>query len=65
MSYLSIDFKLPAPTWVAVASSNQLKPVWSSLVCMTNRNSIACHIISSLDFDKRGYVIQIEWTKAH
>ena len=35
--YISIDFRLSSPTWLAVASSNQLKPVWSSLVCMTKK----------------------------
>ena len=35
-----------------MACSNWLKPVWSSLVCMT------------LDFDIGGHVIQIEQTKA-
>ena len=36
-AYISIDFRLSVPTWLAVTSSNQLKPVGSSLVCMTNR----------------------------
>ena len=45
--------------WLVEASSNQLNPVWSSLVCMTNRNSMACHITSDLDFNKGGCVIQI------
>ena len=31
MSYVSIDFKPSVPTWLAVASSNQLKPVWSRI----------------------------------
>ena len=37
VSYVSIDFRQSVPTWLAVASSNQLKPVGSSLVPMTNR----------------------------
>ena len=37
----------------------QFKPVWSSLVSMTNRNRVACHITSDLDFNKGGFVIQI------
>ena len=57
--YISIDFKPSAPTWWAVLSSNQLKPVGSSLVHVTNRNSMACHITSDLDFNKGGCVIQI------
>ena len=40
MSYISINFRPSALTWLAVASSGQLRPVWSSLVCMT-KNSIA------------------------
>ena len=30
--YISINFRLSLPTWLAVASSNQLKPVGSSFV---------------------------------
>ena len=41
-----------APTWLVVASSNQLKPVWCSLVCMTKIASHGFSITSSLDFDK-------------
>ena len=64
MSYISINFRPSVPTWLAVASSNHLKPVWSSLVRMTNRNSMAYYMTSILDFDKGGCVFQIEWTKA-
>ena len=66
-NYLDIDW---ITSWTLhyvtlyFSSCGQFKPVWASLVCMTNRNSIACHITSSLDFDKGGCVIQIEWTKA-
>ena len=28
------------------------------------RNSMAYYVTSNLDFDKGGYVIQVEWTKA-
>ena len=59
MSYISIDFRPSAPAQLAVASSNNLKPVWSSLVHMANRNSVACQITSDLDFNKGGCVIQI------
>ena len=57
--YISINFRPSAPTLLAVASSNQLKPVGSSLVCMTNRNSVACHITPDLDVNKGDCVIQI------
>ena len=59
MSYISINFRPSLPTWLAVASSNQIKQVWSSLVCMTNRNSVACQVTFDLDFNKGGCVIQI------
>ena len=36
------------------------KPVGSSLVHMTNRNSVAFHVTSALDFNKGGYAIQIQ-----
>ena len=52
-SALTLDHQL------AVASSNQLKLVSASSVCMTNRNSMACRITSDLDFNKRGCVMQI------
>ena len=57
--YIRINFRPSVPTWLAVASSNQLKPVGSSLVHMTNRNSIAFRVTSDLDFNKGGCVIQI------
>ena len=43
MSYISINFRPSVPTQLAVASSNQLKPVKSSLVHMTNRISMVCN----------------------
>ena len=64
MFYISIDFRPLVLTQSAVVSWNQLKPLWSNLVHTTKRNSLACHITSDLDFNKGGYVIQIEWTKA-
>ena len=57
--YISIDFRPSVPTWLARVSSNQFKSVWSSLVHMTNRNCMACHITSDLHFNKGGCVIQI------
>ena len=59
MSYIRIDFRPSAPTWLAVTSSSQFKPVEPSSVHMTNRNSMACCITSDLDFNKGGCVIQI------
>ena len=59
MSYISIDFRPSVPTWLAVASSNQFILVGTSLVHMKNRNSMAYHITSDLDFNKEGCVIQI------
>ena len=51
-----------------ISALSWLKPVQTDsgqlLMHLTNRNSMACCITSSLDFDKRGCVIQIKWTKA-
>ena len=50
-------------TWFkpAVTSSNW----FLSVLHMTSEQySLACHITSSLDFNKGGCVIQIEWTKS-
>ena len=58
-AYISINFRPSVPTELTVGSLNQHKPVWSSLVCMTNRNSMACCVTSDLDFNKGGCVIQI------
>ena len=58
-SYISIDLRPSAPVRLVVASSDWFKPVGTSLVHMTNRNSVAYCITSALDFDKGGCVIQI------
>ena len=39
---------------LAQTSSDQL------LVCMTKKNSVDCHIISNLEFDQGGCIMQIE-----
>ena len=51
--------------WPVQTTSSQFL---SSLVCMTNRNSMACHVTSSLDFDKGGcelWLWRIEFYKEH
>ena len=45
-------------------SLKQFGPVQCEWQKDTIRNSVACHITFSLDFDKGGCIIQIEWTKA-
>ena len=37
----------------------QFKPAQASVACMTNRNSVACHITSDLEYNKGDCVIQI------
>ena len=60
MSFISINFRPSARTWLAVANSNQLKPAWSSLVCMT-KNSIVW-LVASLQIQNSNNGIRNSWT---
>ena len=46
--------------WLAVASTFQFVPFQCTLQIDSIRNSMACHVTSDSDFDKRGCVIQIK-----
>ena len=58
-SYISNNLRPSATAQLVVASSDWFKLVRTSLLHMANRNSVAYHITSALDFNKGGCVKQI------